>query len=319
MHDNTVCEMVKARLQIDKTKGSVFSPRTHTKVQLEKRDTLMLISASFDGSFSICDLTSVITEHQQPVFKTKSLAHTREILSVVFNPIDQTVITGGNDGAIRFWDTSEKLEMLGEIKAKRKGNDSVGHRHAVTALVLDGNFLFSASDDQTICLWNVSQREKLASISCPEGPILGMKILSDQGRILTWFKGGNIVIWKFNAENESREVLFSYQNKKSEFSSVDYDEELQDVFAGDIDGKVLRIKTEQNELSKEAEQYVEKKLSQSDLKNKRKKDSIVATTENNNGEQTSTLQNQNTQLQTTVGSKYKISMNIFDELFGGVQ
>ncbi|EFC37018.1 WD40 repeat domain-containing protein [Naegleria gruberi] len=259
LHQNSVYNIIKANVSLDRSKPTIFSPRRLTNNKFfggEKKECLVLVTASFDGSFAVCDLSRFLFEKQNPVFKVKQNAHNREILCLVFNPMDKTVITGGNDGMIRFWAIEDDIPLVGEIKAKRKNNEESGHKSAVVSMVLDGNFLFTASEDQTIGLWNVNTREKLASLESDTGAVLGM-CYAGNGRLMSWFKEGRVEVWRFNAEKGSQDILFRFEDKKAEFSTVSFDEEKDEIFAGDIDGKILRVKTNYNELNSEAEQYIE--------------------------------------------------------------
>ncbi|KAF6256973.1 hypothetical protein COO60DRAFT_1640324 [Scenedesmus sp. NREL 46B-D3] len=69
-----------------------------------------------------------------------------EVLAVLFDSSKQLVITAGNSGAIRAWSGSCAGELLGQ---------HLGHTGPVNCLALDGNFLFSGSNDKTIRMWDV--------------------------------------------------------------------------------------------------------------------------------------------------------------------
>nr|CAG4717718.1 unnamed protein product [Naegleria fowleri] len=355
LHENTVCDLFKGTLVTDRKRPSIFSPRgTFDRNQKDKRECVVLVSSSFDGSFGVCDLTKFIYENQQPIFKVKHNAHNREILCVILNQLNGSVITGGNDGTIRFWSIDNDLQQIGEIKAKRKDNDSKGHKHAIVALVLDGHFLYSASDDQTIALWNVLTLEKLITINCSD-IILGMRQLEDNdGKLITWYKGGKIDIWQLNAEDSTQNILFTYENKKIDITYLNYDNEKNEIFAGDSSGKILRIKTNYNELNHEADKYVEENFRKdSAVQAEKKKETrpklmpsatfsslLVTTTENsstpnpiskddtssslNNSQQMANANITHPQVSNSNSnshsprntSKFKISINLFDELFG---
>lgn len=68
-----------------------------------------------------------------------------EILCVVYDPDKLVVVTGGADRLVRVWSGAER-RYLGR---------HVGHSEAVTALALDANLLFSASEDLTIRVWDL--------------------------------------------------------------------------------------------------------------------------------------------------------------------
>ncbi|KAG2492355.1 hypothetical protein HYH03_009303 [Edaphochlamys debaryana] len=68
-----------------------------------------------------------------------------EILALKFDPLKKAIVTAGTDRVIKVW-AATGYDYLGCHH---------GHREAVTCLALDSNFLFSGSDDCTICLWDI--------------------------------------------------------------------------------------------------------------------------------------------------------------------
>ncbi|PNH10255.1 Outer row dynein assembly protein 16 [Tetrabaena socialis] len=67
-----------------------------------------------------------------------------EILALRFDPLKKAIVTAGTDKVIKVW-AAAGYDFLGSHS---------GHKDAVTCLALDSNFLFSGSDDCTICLWD---------------------------------------------------------------------------------------------------------------------------------------------------------------------
>ncbi|KAG2447723.1 hypothetical protein HYH02_007183 [Chlamydomonas schloesseri] len=67
-----------------------------------------------------------------------------EILALRFDPLKKVIVTAGTDRVIKVW-AATGYEYLG---------CHTGHTGPVGCLALDSNFLFSGSDDCTICLWD---------------------------------------------------------------------------------------------------------------------------------------------------------------------
>ena len=76
----------------------------------------------------------------------------KELLS---NPSSQQLLTGGSDSTVRIWDLERGIEQ----------DVLRGHLTAVSALAqnVDGNELFSGSDDGSIIYWN-KQRKNFKTI-----------------------------------------------------------------------------------------------------------------------------------------------------------
>ncbi|GAX81159.1 hypothetical protein CEUSTIGMA_g8592.t1 [Chlamydomonas eustigma] len=70
--------------------------------------------------------------------------HEPEVLAVRYDASKKAVFTAGNNGSIRVWSIHGYI-----LKGKHEG-----HSAPVTCLAMDANFLFSGSDDHTICVWD---------------------------------------------------------------------------------------------------------------------------------------------------------------------
>ncbi|GLC46623.1 hypothetical protein PLESTB_001224200 [Pleodorina starrii] len=67
-----------------------------------------------------------------------------EILALKYDPLKKAIVTAGTEKVIKVW-AATGYDYLGCHR---------GHTNAVTCLALDANFLFSGSDDCSICLWD---------------------------------------------------------------------------------------------------------------------------------------------------------------------
>jgi WD40 repeat protein len=105
--------------------------------------TELLLSAGFDGHVAVWDITK--RRYSMPQIETVFKAHAPyEILALKHNPMNQTIVTAGNDCYIRVWSL-----YTYELQATLEG-----HTDSVTALALDGNFLLSGSEDCTVRVWD---------------------------------------------------------------------------------------------------------------------------------------------------------------------
>ncbi|MBF0226221.1 MAG: OmpA family protein [Desulfobacterales bacterium] len=87
--------------------------------------------------------------------------------SIEIYPLSYTFTQDGNCIAVGGYNGS--LKLLSTLGMKPVAN-FVGHEGAITSLTVsnDGKFLFSASSDQTICIWNIETRPKVDMNSVDE-------------------------------------------------------------------------------------------------------------------------------------------------------
>lgn len=75
-----------------------------------------------------------------------------------------------------------------------------GHTEPVTALALDGNFLFSGSDSGTVRLWDLHSRAPLSAftLAAHAGPVCGLLLVPESGWLVSC--GGtdhSIHVWDY--------------------------------------------------------------------------------------------------------------------------
>ncbi|MEW5314577.1 MAG: hypothetical protein WDW38_006061 [Sanguina aurantia] len=168
-----------------------------------------------------------------------------EILAVKYDPSKKVIITAGNDRVIKVW------AVAGFTLLARH----VGHTDAVGALALDGNFLFSGSEDATIRVWDTvparvgsgdpasaSSRHLLpssASLRVLHGHtrcVTGLEVLPRTGHLLSCSLDGSLRRWDY----VTGEVLHIHQHVSEEFRCLALRWDKAEVFVGTQQANVLR-------------------------------------------------------------------------------
>merc|ERR1712216_252329 len=111
-------------------------------IQARSKDLDVIMTSSFDGHLIIWDVSRdghMVASHSGALAVSQ-----QEVLAICYNGTNSTVYSGGNDRHIHIWDANDHTPV-GCLD---------GHNDAVTALVLDANFLFSSSDDGTLRIWD---------------------------------------------------------------------------------------------------------------------------------------------------------------------
>jgi WD40 repeat protein/tRNA A-37 threonylcarbamoyl transferase component Bud32 len=121
--------------------------------------------------------------------------HRGQVYRAIFSPDGRLLVSGGQDGMIKFWDaaTGQELATL------------AAHRACVNDLSysLDGQTLISASCDHTIKFWQAQTHELLATLEVHPDEVRCLAISPDGTRLATGGKGKLVVLW----DMATREII----------------------------------------------------------------------------------------------------------------
>lgn len=181
----------------------------------------MVATGGFDGRVGIWETRK--TRHMRPHLIAAWDAHKgSEILCIAaFGGMGsarggrQAIITAGNDKVIKLW--RDPNDLAAEFR---------GHAEAITCMALDGNFLYSGSEDRTIKVWDAmagvgvssgraspsdpresnsskasnSTRALVKTLEGHTQAVVGVKVLAMTGHLLSIAVNGTLLAWDPNGK-----------------------------------------------------------------------------------------------------------------------
>ncbi len=118
-----------------------------------------------------------------------------EILCLIFDEKNFRIIAGGNSSYIYVFGifNSEPFAIM------------QGHSDSVTCFAIDGNYLFSGSDDKTIRVWELNQCYSLYLIdSTHEDGIKDLILIEETGNLVTCAFDGKIHVWDYKEKKKEK-------------------------------------------------------------------------------------------------------------------
>lgn len=120
---------------------------------------VLMFSSDYDGFVAVWSIDSILENisYSAVALIRQWKAHPCEILASASQWLTDgyIVATGGNDNVIKLWR---------EVDGVMQANELVGHINSVTALVFEGFFLFSGSEDLTVRIWDTANLVQLLVI-----------------------------------------------------------------------------------------------------------------------------------------------------------
>jgi WD40 repeat protein/transcriptional regulator with XRE-family HTH domain len=149
-----------------------------------------LATASEDYSVNIWDISSKKISNV-PLL---TLEHSGKVYSVAFDPEDQVLATGGQDGNTILWDTTTG----DEIQVLR------GHEDYVTAIAFapDGTRIATSSWDGTAKVWDPGTGKGVFTLGSHIGAVTSIAFSPDGTRIATASEDGTAKLWDASTGEE---------------------------------------------------------------------------------------------------------------------
>ena len=125
-------------------------------------------------------------------------SHTNNITGVAFGPQGQTLVSTGEDGKLKIWDTERR--HLQDTRA--------GHTWGIlaTAFSPDGRFIASGGYDCRIRLWDAQKRSDLRTFTGHQGYIRALAFSPDSRKLASGSHDRTILLWDTTTGREIRMV-----------------------------------------------------------------------------------------------------------------
>lgn len=192
-------------------------------------DNKNIISASGDNTIKIWDLNSgnlinSLIDHRSPVFY------------LCFSADRMNLISGDMDGIIKIRPfeipTDEKSEEIENVNYKIPIDKNIppptpvnaysiiktpGHSDTVTSIKLtsDGQYLVSASYDNTVKIWDFYQGDLIRTLRGHSSWIISVSLTPDDDKIISSDLDGTIKIWEFKTGKELYTIKTYEEDEKS--------------------------------------------------------------------------------------------------------
>ncbi len=169
-------------------------------------DEKQIVTASQDGSVMVW---SVETKQAKPPF----LGHTGPVYSAVYSPDGKTIATASYDQRILLWHPAD----LKEVDLAQALNESFttkgtpyetleGHSAPVRSVQFseDGNLLLSASQDNSLCVWDVPNRHLVKQLRGHGSPVSAAKFVAGDERVISVSYDHHARLWNVDSYEEMR-------------------------------------------------------------------------------------------------------------------
>eukprot|EP01012_Entosiphon_sulcatum_P004961 TRINITY_DN12099_c0_g1_i1.p1 TRINITY_DN12099_c0_g1~~TRINITY_DN12099_c0_g1_i1.p1 ORF type:complete len:778 (+),score=108.65 TRINITY_DN12099_c0_g1_i1:67-2334(+) len=217
-HQNTLSCLT---VGLHKKRGGRYEARPH------------IVSVGFDGQLGVWDIRR--DEGSQPRCEGMFPVCLSEVLCVVYDPLHYTYITGGNDGVVRIWAISG-CRKVAELESPAAVGQS--HLEAVTCLSLDGNYLFSGSEDKTINMWSLYDHTLLRVLGNHNGEVTALVVMKETGAVLSCARDGEMKLW---CQDGSCPFTFSVSHELTALTYRTTGTGANEVYLGTEAGSILLV------------------------------------------------------------------------------
>jgi WD40 repeat protein len=144
-----------------------------------------VVSGSLDGSVRVWDVATRSELHV--------LRHGSAVTAIACSPVEDVVLSAGNDGALRCWNLKDAQPTSREFAARHAG--------AVHALAFssDGAYAASGGEDRVIHVWHVKSGELRYRLTGHNGAVT-MLALTPDARLVSASRDNTLRIWELGRD-----------------------------------------------------------------------------------------------------------------------
>jgi len=167
-------------------------------------DGKQVISASNSGTLKVWNL-----ETGEELFPL--MAHSDSVNAVTVTPDGKQMISSSQDNTLKVWNLEAEngvFTVIGNLITGRQLFTLTGHSDSVNALALtpDGKQVISASDDNTLKVWDLSSREVIATFTGHSNSVNAVAVTPDSKQVISASDDNTLKVWNL----ETGEVIASF-------------------------------------------------------------------------------------------------------------
>lgn len=172
----------------DRQRGSLLSTLYEAQAAvfvLAVREELMAAGTA-EGEVLVFNLDT-------KALQARLVGHQGRVLALVFSASGDQVVSGGQDGTLRFWDLQQK---------KPKARVVPAHQGAVTSLALlpRGGVIVSGGEDRMVRRWRLDEASQMPGVWTVPSPVSALAV-SREDRVAVGDTEGTSTIWQLGVRN----------------------------------------------------------------------------------------------------------------------